>query len=52
MLNDIIPPVQTSACPVISKLALSFSASDPVDAAVNCLKFPGNNSFIHYSRFS
>ena len=50
MFSYAIPPVKTPACPVISKLALSFPASKPVEAAVHCLKFPGDNSIIAYSR--
>ena len=49
MFSAVIPLIYTSAFPVISKLTLSFSAFEPVEAAVNCLKFPGNNSIIDYA---
>ena len=49
MFSAVIPPLQNSACPVISKLTLSFSKSKPVEAAVHCLKFPGRNSIIDYT---
>ena len=39
MFGAIIYPVQVSTCPVVSKLTLGFSASDPVEAAVHCLEF-------------
>ena len=30
-------------------MTLSFSTSEPVEAAVHCLKFPGHNSIIDYT---
>ena len=50
MFSAVIPPVSTSSFRALLKLALSFFASDPVEAADHSLKFPGNNSGIHYSR--
>ena len=41
MFGAIISSVQVSTCPVVAKLALGFSASDPVEAAVHCLSFLG-----------
>ena len=49
MFGAIIPPVQIPACPVIAKLTLSLSASEPVEAAVHCLEFSGQNGIIDYT---
>ena len=49
MFGAIISPVQVSTCPVVSKLTLGFSASDPVEVAVHCLQFSWNNSIIHHT---
>ena len=45
----IISPVQVSTCPVVSKLALGFSAPEPVEAAVHCRDFSWDNSIIHHT---
>ena len=50
MFIAVIHPVKKNDCPGISKLALSFSAYKLVEAAVHCLKFPGGNIIIDYSR--
>ena len=49
MFGAITPPVQVSTCPVVSKLALGFSASEPVEAAVHCFEFSGNDGIIHHT---
>ena len=49
MFGTIISPVQFSTCPVVLKLALGLSASEPVEAAVHCLEFSRNDSIIHHT---
>ena len=49
MFSAVITLVYISACLVISKFTLSFSASDPVEAAVHCLEFSGHNGILEYA---
>ena len=49
MFGAIISPVQVLTCPVVSKLALVFSASEPVEAAIHCVKFSWNDSIIYHT---
>ena len=47
MFSAIIPKVSIPTCPIIAKLTLSFSAYEPVEAAVHCLEFSGHNGIIN-----
>ena len=49
IFGAIISPVQVSTFLVVSKLALGFSASEPVEAAVHCLDLSWNDSIIHHT---
>ena len=49
MFCAIISLVQVSICPVLSELALGFSASDPVEASVHCLQLSWNDGVIHHT---
>ena len=49
MFGAIIPPVFVSACPVVFKLTLGFSASDPVEAVIHCLEFSRSNIIIYHT---
>ena len=49
MFGAIISPVQVSTCPVLSELALNFSASEPVEAAFHFLEFSWNDGVIYHS---
>ena len=49
MFGDIISPVEVSTCPVVLKLALGFSASDPVETAVHCHEFSRNDVIIYHT---
>ena len=49
MFCAVISPVQVSTCPVVSELALGFSASDPVEASVHCLQLFWDDGVIDYS---
>ena len=49
MFGAIIPPVKVSTCPVVLKLTLGFSASEPVEAVVHCLELSMNNSIIYHT---
>ena len=44
MFGAIISPVQVSTCPVVSKLALGLSASEPVEAPVHGRQIGGRYS--------
>ena len=47
MFGAVIYPVQVSTCPVVSKLALGLSASEPVEALVHCIQLSWNDGVIH-----
>ena len=49
VFGAIISPVQVSTYPIVSKLALGFSASEPVEVAVHCLEFSGSDVIIHHT---
>ena len=49
MFGAIIPLVYVSTCPVVSKLTMGFSASEIVEAAVNCLEFSRNDIIIEHA---
>ena len=50
MFGAIIYSVQVSTCPVVSKLALGFSASETVEVAVHCLQLFWNDGVILHTR--
>ena len=49
MFCAVISPVQVSTCPVVSELALGFSASEPVEASVHCLQLCWDDGVIHHT---
>ena len=49
MFCAVISPVQVSTCPVVSELALGFSASEPVEASVHCIQLFWDDGVIRHT---
>ena len=49
MFFAVISPVQVSTCPVVSELALGFSASEPVEVSVHCLQISWDDDVMHHT---